>query len=125
MAVLAGLGYDGQAPCCPLAPGFLSCRAVTGVIWGHNKGSKSPLVEQIKEETQDGGREMKQETVNWDGEWEEAVDAWVTTYIHIRRQTSSLTRLRGHLTAWCSGHTCPEESTSSNNSNILNERRSL
>lgn len=63
MAVLAGLGYDGQAPCCPLAPGFLSYRAVTGVIWGY-QGSRSPLVVQIREETQDGGREMKWETVN-------------------------------------------------------------
>ena len=84
MAVLAGLGYDGQAPCCPLAPGFLSYRTVTGVIWGFNMGSKSPLVAQIREETQDGGREMKWETVNWGGEWEEAVDARVTTYIHLR-----------------------------------------
>ena len=47
-------------------------------------GSKSPLVAQIREETQDGGREMKWETVNWGGKWEEAVDAWVTTYIHLR-----------------------------------------
>lgn len=36
-------------------------------------------------------------------------------------QTSSLTHLRGHLAAWCSGHAHPEESTPSKISGVENK----
>ena len=63
------LGWDttGRPPAA-LGPGLLYYRAVTGVICGLNKGSKSPLVEQTEgsgqEETQGGGRDETEEKVN-------------------------------------------------------------
>lgn len=51
----------GRPPSCPLA---LLSRKDWGYLWGFNKGSRSPLGGGDKEETQDGGREMKWETVN-------------------------------------------------------------
>lgn len=59
------------------------------------------------------------------GEWEEAVDARVTTYIHLQSKSSSLTRPRGHPDCLVLLPHLPRGVHASNNSNILNEKKPL